>query len=384
MTIDRRPRRSLRGLWSALGDGVSAPVIAAILLVYSRVSATQFNDPHPIANWILDVSICTAAALSRRFRISSTIVVAASLAAWLLIPEPTPMIGTLAFCIPIFTSVADGHVRLAIVQTVLFGTLTSVLFEQGSKTTAEVILNLTSTWMLILFTWLVGIAINRHVKSLANMRLVHQAETQLQRHAVARDLHDTVASAMTRIVMRAEAAKLRGVHDAEALADLDYILETGRQGSHDLRAMLGALRDSDEPVGDASLWNIESLAAVVDERVDELRAAGFTVESSVRLDEPALPPSIRNTMGKVVVEATSNMLKHARSGGECTILVEQDDAQIEALFVNRVGSGPTRSERQLGLVGISERLTTLGGELEHQRTGNTWVLSARLPLKGLA
>lgn len=87
-------------------------------------------------------------------------------------------------------------------------------------------------------------------------------------------------------------------------------------------------------------------------------------------------------MGKVVVEATSNILKHAVPGSSVTILVEQDAEQIEALFLNRVGAKRTKGERHLGLVGIGERLNTLGGELEHHKAGNTWVMNARLPLKG--
>lgn len=379
------PSGSGRRIWRLIPifEGAGSTILAAVLLIYSRAFSQAIRNPNPAVDWVLDVVICTAAALSRRWLIPAGIVVGIALTAWLFVPSGYVVpFGIFAFCIPIYSAVVSGRGGVGKVLALWYGMTVVVLFNRTSEGIRESAATVGLVAIAVAATWMIGTAIHRYVRNLEDLRLVHQAESQLLRGEIARDLHDTVAGAMTRIVMRVEAAKLRGISDPESLADLDYILDTGRQGSHDLRALLIALRDSDQPVSAAPLWNIDSLGDVIDERAVELRQAGFTVESAVDLEEERLPPSIRNTMGKVVVEATSNILKHAVPGSAVTILVEQDTEQIEALFLNRVGAKRTKSERHLGLVGIGERLNTLGGELEHHKAGNTWVLNARLPLKG--
>lgn len=302
--------------------------------------------------------------------------------AWWMVPGNVPTFAIFSMCIPIYSAVVTGRMWVAAVFAGWYGVSTFTILDRSSEGLWESASTLGLVAIALGASWLIGLVISRYVRGLDDAKKVHKAESQLLRSEMARDLHDTVAASMTRIVMRVEAAKLRGDLPDSVMDDLEYILETGRQGSYDLRALLIALRDSDQTVASTPLWNIDSLQQVVQERGAELEAAGFAVEMAVDVDDERLPASIRNTMGKVVVEATSNILKYAKPASTVTILLEQEDAHIEALFLNRVGSRRSRTERHLGLVGIRERLTALGGDLENHQAGNTWVLSARLPLKG--
>ncbi len=210
------------------------------------------------------------------------------------------------------------------------------------------------------------------------------AAVQAQRRSIARDLHDTVAYSTTSIILRAEQAKLRGVSDPRLAADLDYIIAAGRNSMRDLRGMMETLRRNDPLQSDPtshSPWQISSLEETLADRVAELRAHGFVVTQHVDADLRSLPESVRETLAKIVVEVTSNMVKHGDPSGPCSIMVEGADDEIEAVFINRPRSAPLGTEgAQLGLVGARERVEALGGEVDVTSKSPTWVVRVRIPL----
>jgi len=152
----------------------------------------------------------------------------------------------------------------------------------------------------------------------------------------------------------------------------------------DLRGMMETLRrnepDRDEP---QAPWQISSLDEVLAARLAELREHRFPVTSHVDADLTALPESVRETLAKVVVEATANMLRHGDPSGPVSVMIETSDADVEAVFINRPRpAGSARHDTpQLGLVGARERVEALGGELEVTSESPAWVVRARIPLE---
>lgn len=101
---------------------------------------------------------------------------------------------------------------------------------------------------------------------------------------------------------------------------------------------------------------------------------------------PNIPPHIQITLYRVLQEALTNIIKHARArNAEVSLyphdgwvwLVVQDDGQGFPQAVH--GRAPTTG---LGLLGIQERLEALGGRLYiHSEPGQGAVLTMQLPVK---
>ena len=96
----------------------------------------------------------------------------------------------------------------------------------------------------------------------------------------------------------------------------------------------------------------------------------------------ALPPGVDLSAYRIVQEALTNALKHARaSQADVTIRYEPAELQLE---VRDDGVGTAKSDGLgHGLVGIRERVKIYGGEMTAgAANGRGFVLSARLPLGG--
>ena len=100
----------------------------------------------------------------------------------------------------------------------------------------------------------------------------------------------------------------------------------------------------------------------------------------VRIDLPAerLPAKIEANAYFIVAEALTNVVKHSNAGrAEVTASVEDAMLRIEVRDNGTGGADPDGH----GLVGMRDRVTTLGGRLEIQSpaSGGT-IVAATLPL----
>ncbi len=116
--------------------------------------------------------------------------------------------------------------------------------------------------------------------------------------------------------------------------------------------------------------------------VEELRAAGLEVDARVEGEARPLPPAVDLSAYRIVQEATTNVLKHARAR-RVDIRVRYTEAML-ALDIRDDGAGdgdgPTSSSGH-GLIGMRERVALFKGEL---RTGRDpaggFSVHARLPI----
>jgi two-component system sensor histidine kinase DesK len=109
-----------------------------------------------------------------------------------------------------------------------------------------------------------------------------------------------------------------------------------------------------------------------------LASAG--VECHVIGDRDALPAGAQSTLGWVVREGTTNVLRHSDARG-CTVSLHQEDESVTLVMENdgvrEIGPLVLGS----GLLGLTERMAAAGGSVsaEHRR-GDRFRLTARLPL----
>lgn len=336
--------------------------------------------------FVLELLLCAAVALVGRWPIPASLAACLILAALLVLPLEAKRPSLVVVLIAIASLGAHGYrwIRAGVVAWYLIVTL---LIENNPPQTWNLaVAGAVSYLVLVTAAWAIGDAVSRIAAERAQSRIDRTSAVQAQRRTIARDLHDTIAYSTTSIILRAEQAKLRGVSDPRMAEDLDYIINAGRSSMRDLRGMMETLRRNEpDALGAAhSPWQISSLDDVLEARTAELREHGFRVSSHVEADGITLPESVRETLGKVVVEATSNMVKHGDPSAPASIMVEADRDAVEAIFINK--PLPSRAGRrdtaQLGLLGARERVEALGGEVHVTSESPNWVVRVVIPMGG--
>ncbi|MFD5083586.1 sensor histidine kinase [Kitasatospora sp. NPDC058406] len=221
----------------------------------------------------------------------------------------------------------------------------------------------------VLFLWLLGWAVGygtaRRVeeRGAARLRLRQQVVAE-ERARLARELHDLVGHTLNVLLIQAGAARRLLDREPERTRELLSGMEhSGREALDDLDRVLGLLRRGAEAPGGPAL---QPGLADLDRLTGRLEQAGLRV--SVRVDRGAdrVPRSLDVSAYRIVQEALTNTVKHARArtasvtvrctGGSLDIEVSDDGRGSDA------GYTPGR-----GLLGIAERVSMLGGSVEHER-----------------
>jgi signal transduction histidine kinase len=198
-----------------------------------------------------------------------------------------------------------------------------------------------------------------------------------ERARIARELHDVVGHSVS--VMTVQASAVRRLLWPEQQRERESLLiveQTGREALAEMRRMVGVLRRPEEAPVLAPQPSLEHL----DKLVEQVREAGLPVELRVEGDPLPLPAGLDLTAYRLVQEGLTNALKHARAQ-HAEVLVHYSDGHIE-LTVSDDGRGAGDGDGGgHGLVGMRERMTVYGGELEAwPRPEGGYRLRARLPV----
>jgi signal transduction histidine kinase len=179
-----------------------------------------------------------------------------------------------------------------------------------------------------------------------------------ERERIARDMHDILAHSVSLIVVQAEAGPVVVRRDPDAAERIfDRISDAGRDALTQLRRTLGVLRS--EPVSRAPQPGLDAIAPLV----EQARAAGLLVTYAEQGARRSIPPDTAVAAYRVVQEALTNVVKHARAG-QARVRLDWSDATLE-LEVRDDGRGPARrAPGGHGLIGMRERVTACGGTLD--------------------
>jgi signal transduction histidine kinase len=203
---------------------------------------------------------------------------------------------------------------------------------------------------------------------------------QDERDRIARELHDIVTHHVSVIVIQAGAGltALERRPEQSKLA-LEAIDRTSRAALTDMRRMLGILGeattgDSREPVPGLSRLG---------QLIEEVRSAGLPVELSVTGTPRTLDAGVELSAYRIVQEALTNTLKHARDA-RARVTLGYEPRALDVDVRDEGGSG----RRDLGeatpggrgLVGMRERVAIYDGEFEAGAVPGGFRVHARLPL----
>lgn len=179
---------------------------------------------------------------------------------------------------------------------------------------------------------------------------------------IARELHDVIAHSVSVIVVQASAADdVFESHPDQARASLRSIERTGREALGELRRLLGGVGPGDATALAAPQPRLER----VEELADPVRAGGLEVVVRSEGEPEPLPAGVDLSAYRIVQEALTNTLRHARATrAEVVLRYGGESLEVE---VSDNGRGPSVTAPTTGghgLVGMRERASLLGGTLE--------------------
>ena len=210
--------------------------------------------------------------------------------------------------------------------------------------------------------------------------LLAYQHVQDERTRIARELHDVVAHSVSLMVIQTAAARRQLLAGPDGVdASLLAVEDTGRAAMHEMRRILGVLRDTNGTVSLApqpGLGAIEGLASAATD-------LPVTVRSEGNLHD--LPTGVEVSAFRIVQEALTNVRRHAgpvhhvdvsmvRDGGSLTVEVTDDGRGAAAAPAEEGGPG-------FGLVGMRERVAAFDGQLyAGPRPGGGWRVRAVFPV----
>ena len=224
-------------------------------------------------------------------------------------------------------------------------------------------------------------------------RVAAQA-VDLERMAIARELHDVVAHHVSVMGVQAAVAR-RLLHRApqQAEAALGEVEDAARGAVAELGGLVLALRSdaTGEPAGpeastSASTLGLDQVPALV----EAARRAGTDVVLHCRGDLRAPTPVVGYAVYRLVQEALTNVRKHAGGGARAQVGIVVEGGAVEVQVVDDGGArGPSGDAAPaaggaggatgLGLVGMRERVAAAGGRLSVTRSSDGYTVSAVLP-----
>jgi signal transduction histidine kinase len=239
------------------------------------------------------------------------------------------------------------------------------------------------------FVWVRGDAVRSGLVEAERERELRARQAVAdERTRIARELHDVVSQALGVIVMQAGGAGSVPAHkEADAKAVLSTIEQTGRQAFAEMRRLVGVLRDDGEAAALAPQPTVGEIPALL----ARLASAGLDVDLEIEGTQREVPAGVELSAYRIVQEALTNTLKHAGAAHATVRLVwSQDHLDVE-VSDDGPAAGVTvplqvrADSGGKGLVGMRERVTLFGGELEAgPGPHGGYRVAARLPLEGLA
>ncbi|MGP3961272.1 sensor histidine kinase [Nonomuraea sp. 3N208] len=211
--------------------------------------------------------------------------------------------------------------------------------------------------------------------------LDRQAAIAAERTRMARELHDMIANHFSAIAIQSTAALSRKDLDPGTVRKvMESVRENSVKGMAEMRSMIGLLRqEGEEPEATRPrLADAETL-------VERVRRAGL--DAGLRVDgEPREVPASVDLAGyRILQEALTNALKHGDPPVDVVISYE---ARCVVVTVQNAVGGDVAAPLPgagVGLIGMRERASLVGGSLEAGPRGRTgegrgrWRVLAVLP-----
>ncbi|MGE5485123.1 MAG: sensor histidine kinase [Ignavibacteriales bacterium] len=200
-----------------------------------------------------------------------------------------------------------------------------------------------------------------------------------ERRRVAREIHDGPAQALASMAMRLELCEK--VFDSEperAKSEIADLKRMARSSLQDVRKIIFDLR----PMALDDLGLVPALRTYVAAFEDR---TGVRVELKVLGEERRLSPPLEIAIYRLIQESLANVAKHANTS-EAWVNVEATDKCVRVVVRDKgegfdPGSVLQTTGERFGLMGMKERVTMFGGEINvKSRPGEGTKITVAIPL----
>jgi two-component system, NarL family, sensor histidine kinase DevS len=218
----------------------------------------------------------------------------------------------------------------------------------------------------------IAVDLSRRVARDSLRRVV--AGQELERQRLARELHDETGQALTSILLG-----LKAVEEARTSTETEAAAEQLRElvvaTLQDVRRLAVELRP--KALDDFGLVvALERLVSTFSE------TTGIAVELEATLGEARLPAEVETTLYRILQEALTNIVKHARARKVSIVLVRRDGKVMALVEDDGEGFDPDAMRADgLGLLGMRERVALVDGRLTlESAAGAGTTLAVEVPL----
>ncbi len=368
-------------------------VLGSVILVSGMPLMSVFADghtlppQHPVRIITLGV-VCAAELL--RVRAPAVALGTALLITCAELTYGLSLATLIVFCDLLFAATLHGSRRTRtaivwVVGTVILGlAVTSALLAQSWRDAVLNVLSLCSI-PLIPVWWAVNVRQQRDAAAEQRARADHLARiAELDRKAViveersrmARDLHDVIAGHLSAIAIQSAAALSMAETDPVMMIK---VLQTVRENSvaslSEMHAMIGLLRSEQSVMERTAPRRLRDVGRLL----DSARAAGLDVRARTE-DVDGLPAAVDLSAYRILQEALTNVVKHAR-GSRTDVTVDRSDEVLVLEVINKRPAARPVGESGHGLLHMRERAEAVGGTFEAgPAPDRRWRVRAELPV----
>jgi signal transduction histidine kinase len=197
--------------------------------------------------------------------------------------------------------------------------------------------------------------------------------TARERSRITREIHDIVGYTMTNQLMMIEASLLLIDKDAGRLREL-LLMARGEvaDGLQETRKTLYALRS----IGDAGVQDLNLLCRMA--RNFE-RVTGVHVSMELTNVRSSFDERTRLTLHRLIQESLINSFRHGKAKHVSVLFWDAGDRI--SVTIHDDGTGASEIEEGIGLKGMRERVSGLGGEFFAGNAPGGFVVRALLPVR---
>jgi signal transduction histidine kinase len=293
----------------------------------------------------------------------------------------------IALIVASFTAVVEGHLRAAAIVAgvgfLIFPWLDYLLRDGPAPTAVNLVA--VAAWLLVILG--AGLIVRNRREHLAEEARMRQEErlrrTSEERLRIARELHDALGHQLSLINVQSGVALHLNEELPEQTRDsLVAIKDASKEALTELRSVLEILREGGEPAPRTPALTLDRL----DDLAAQAATAGLKVETETEGEARPLPFGVEAAAFRIIQEALTNVTRHAH-GATATVHVSygDDDLVVEIDDDGRGGAATNAAGGGKGILGMRERATALGGELEAgPRPEGGFRVKATLPMDGAA
>ena len=357
-------------------------LLAAVLTVATQAELVLASErvAGPLVVQHLVFAMMTASVALRRVApLGATLVCSAGMALQTLAGEAPAAGGFLAMLIVVASLGYHASLRAGVIGLAAMASAAILYDVLADK---FVLGDLIANTAIVVGAWgfsrITRISTDKRVDAEVTRDRFARAAVVTERTRIARDLHDSVAHALTLMTLQAGGARERASEPIVVDA-LRSIEEGGREALSDMHRFLLLLGGpGDRPEEAPGLQDLEDM-------VQRVRAGGLAVDLVLDDALEGLPASVGSTAYRVVQEGLTNAIKH--SSAEHVTVTIRLDAGCLAVDVADDGAAPgvhrlVDAGSGRGLAGLRDRVALFGGSLSAGGTATSggWRLEATIPL----